>query len=142
MARPLAAASAAWTVAILAALAGVLLPSDRVRVSLALFAFAAGLGLLVAIVLVADGVRHRHARRRAAAAAPQSPLSRLEYLPSVTTGTRRISWHGARYGVMRRPPTERSADADVLHTRREAPRSTTPPKELTGSAAAQRALRG
>ncbi len=101
MARPLATASAAWTVAILAATAGVLLPGDEVRVSLALFAFAVGLALIVASVLVADGVRRRRARTRAAAEAAVATLGRLEYLPSVTTGTRRTSWRGSPYRTIR-----------------------------------------
>ena len=103
MSRPLTLASAAWTVAILAAIAGVELPSDHMVLSLALFAFAVGLGLLVAITLVADGMRRRRARRRQAAAAP-SPLLRLEYLPSVTTGTRRIRWRGATSRLTTRRP--------------------------------------
>jgi peptidoglycan/LPS O-acetylase OafA/YrhL len=97
MRRPLVTVSAAWALAIGAALAGVLQPSDRLRLSVALFAFAVALALLVAIVLVADGLRHRRSRRRATATAAGSPLDRLEYLPSVTTPSRRLVWHGSPY---------------------------------------------
>jgi hypothetical protein len=134
MARPLAVASAAWAVAILAAAAGVLLPSDHMRVSLALFAFAVALGLLVAIVLVADGLRHRSARRRAAVETVHSPLGRLDYLPSVTTRTRLIRWRGARYQLTARrarlgPTTYGVVDGPSL-----AQQSTQPGGELMGSA--------
>ncbi|MDQ6857200.1 MAG: hypothetical protein M3Z57_09020, partial [Candidatus Dormibacteraeota bacterium] len=100
MTRPLATASAAWTVAILAAITGVALPGADTRLSLALFAFAVGLGLVVAIVLIADGIRQRSARRSHAAEQALCALSRLEYLPSVTTGTRRIRWRGGRHVVL------------------------------------------
>jgi hypothetical protein len=114
MARPLAIASAAWTVAILAAITGVLLPGDDMRLSLALFAFAMGLAMLVATVLVSDGLRHRSARRRAAAAMAQSALGRLEYLSSVTTRTRRIQWRGSQDRLSRRPPNARPAHSASL----------------------------
>jgi hypothetical protein len=100
--RPFAVASAAWSIAIVAAVAGVLLPSEHMRISLALFAFAVALGLLVAILLVDDGLRHRRSRHRAAAETTRSPLRRLEYLPSVTTRTRRIRWRGGRSQVTAR----------------------------------------
>ncbi|HSP65293.1 MAG TPA: hypothetical protein VLO10_03800, partial [Candidatus Deferrimicrobium sp.] len=95
MARPLTVASTAWTLAILAAVGGVLIPSDDMRLSLALFAFAVALALVVGLLLVADGLRNRTARHHAEATAA-SPLGRLEYLPSVTTGTRRVHWRGAQ----------------------------------------------
>ncbi len=99
MPRPLAVASAAWTVAILAAIAGVLVPSDDLRLPVALFAFAVALAMLVALVLVADGLHRRRARRLAGSDGLRSPLGRLEYLPSVTTGTPRLHWRGSRYRV-------------------------------------------
>jgi hypothetical protein len=119
--------------AVLAAVAGVLLPGDDVRVSLALFAFAVALGLVVSILLVADGVRHRR-RRRGAAHAAQSPLRRLEYLPPVTTATRRIRWRGARPQVMRRQSTVSTAGRGLGAPAVAGP-DATPPVELTGSAA-------
>ncbi len=99
MSRPLATAGAAWILAILAATAGVLLPSEDMRLSLALFALAMGLGLLIGGLLVADGLRRRRARQRAALTDAQSGLERLEYLPSVTTATLRLQWRGARVQV-------------------------------------------
>ena len=134
MARPLAVASAAWTVAILAAVAGVLLPSDLVRVSLALFAFAVGLGLLVAIILVADGLRHRGARRRAAAETAHSPLGRLEYVPAVTTRTRRIRWRGARSQVTARRARLGPTPFATVDAAPQAQQPSEPAGELTGSA--------
>ncbi len=104
MGRALTAATIAWSVAVLAAVAGAVLPSDREQLSLALFAFAVALGLTVAILLVADGLRRRRSRRRTGAAA-RSPLARLEYLPAVTTRTRLIRWRGARSQVIRRKAT-------------------------------------
>ena len=101
MARPLTVASIAWSVAIVSAITGLLLPSPQERVSFGLFAFAVAVGLLVAILLVADGLRQR-ARRRAAGAGAGSPLGRLEYLPSVTTRTKLIRWRGGRSQVARR----------------------------------------
>ena len=93
----------------LAALAGVLIPSEYERLSLALFAFAVGLGLLVAALMVADGLRRRRSRRLAALAPARQALDRLEYLPSITTGAWRIQWRGARVRVMperpARPPS-------------------------------------
>ncbi len=128
MSRALAAASAAWTVAILAALAGVLLPSDRERVSLGLFASAVTLGLLVAVILVADGLRRRRARRLAATASA-SALRRLEHLPSVTTGTRRIAWRGSR-ALVGPLPAARPSEPVQLPGQVAAASAT----ELTGSA--------
>jgi hypothetical protein len=127
MSRPLSIASAAWTVAILAAIAGVELPSDHMVLSLALFAFAVGLGLLVAITLVADGLRRRRARHQRAAAAAPSPLHRLEYLPAVTTGTRRIRWRGATSRLTPRRP-------GALDARQGAQQQPATAGELTGSA--------
>ncbi len=112
MGRPLAIATTAWAVAVLAALAGVLLPLDRERLSLALFAFAVGLALLVALFLVADGVRHRAASRRDIAAR-LTALRRLEHLPSVTTATRRLRWRGTRCRVVLLPPASRVDTAEL-----------------------------
>jgi hypothetical protein len=134
VARPLAVASAAWAVAILAAVAGVLLPSDHMRISLALFAFAVGLGLLVAVVLVADGLRHRSARRRATADAVRSPLGRLEYLPSVATRTRRIRWRGARSQVTARRARLGPTPFGAVDPAPQAQQTAEPEGELTGSA--------
>jgi len=103
--RPLVVATATWTAAVLAALAGVLLPIQDERLSFALFAFAVGLGLLVAALMIADGVRRRRSRRHTPLAPAQAVLDRLEYLPSITTGTWRIQWHGARTRVMAERPT-------------------------------------
>jgi hypothetical protein len=103
------AAAIALSVAVLAAAAAAVLPSDLQRASLGLFAFAVATSLGVAILLVANGPRRRAARRGAVAAA-ESPLRRLEYLPAVTTGTRRIHWRGGRY-LVGRPAADGAAAA-------------------------------
>jgi hypothetical protein len=100
MPRPLITAAIALSVAVLAAAAAAVLPSNLQRASLGLFAFAAATSGGVAVLLLVDGARRR-AARRAAVRAAESPLRRLEYLPAVTTGTRRIHWRGGRYLVGR-----------------------------------------
>lgn len=125
MGRSLTAATIAWSVAVLAAIAGAVLPSDREQLSLGLFAFAVALGLTVAILLVADGLRRRRSHRRGQAAA-QSPLARLEYLPAVTTRTRLIRWRGARSQVIRRKATPGSvATAELRGSAYPRPASST-----------------
>jgi hypothetical protein len=104
MPRPLTGAGLALAAAVLAAIAAALLPSDLQRLSLGLFAFAVAASIGAALLLVADG-RRRRSRRRAAAAAARSTLSRLEYLPTVTTGTRKLLWRGGRYLVGSRSAT-------------------------------------
>ena len=134
MARPLTAAAVAWSVAVLAAIAAAVLPSDLQRESLGLFAFAVAPSAGVVILLLAAGLRQRSARRRAAAAAPESPLSRLEYLPAVTTGTRRLRWRGGRYLVGRRLTESTAADVeDVALVGSAQPRGDAV-GQLTGSA--------
>ena len=117
MSRPLTGAVLAVSAAVLAAIAAALLPSDLQRLSLGLFALAVAASVGGATLLVADGIRRRSARRVAAAAAGSS-LSRLEYLPAVTTGARKLQWRGGRYLVGSRtgaPDAEaRGHAADVV----------------------------
>ncbi len=87
----------------LAAVAGVILPSQQQRLSLALFAAAVGLSLVTALALIADGLHQRRLRRKAIAKEAHQSLARLEYLPSVTTRTRRLRWRGGRSRVSRTP---------------------------------------
>jgi membrane protein implicated in regulation of membrane protease activity len=88
-------AGLAWTVGLGSALAGVMVSGSRQRISLALLGFAAALVLLGAVVMVL-GRRRREARSRRALEAAQAALARLEYIPPVTSGTRRIRWRGSR----------------------------------------------
>ena len=134
MGRPLRTAIAAWVVAILAAVAGALLPPEDLRAALALFAFAVALGLFVAVVLVADGLRQRRTRRRGIVA--RSVLARLDYIPPVTTATRRIHWRGTPYRM--RPAASRGRaglEELVLQGRAQAPASQTQELAATVSTA-------
>jgi hypothetical protein len=96
MTRRLAVATVAWVLAVLAAIVGVVLPSNQHPLALALFAFAVVAGVGVAVLLLLDGLRQRPSRRRGSMSRG-SPLDRLEYLPAVTTRTRRLHWGGGRH---------------------------------------------
>jgi hypothetical protein len=96
MTRQLAVATVAWVLAVLAAIVGVVLPPNQHPVALALFVFAVVASVGVAALLLLDGLRPRLRRRRGAASGG-SPLDRLEYLPAVTTRTRRLHWRGGRH---------------------------------------------
>lgn len=111
MSRPLTAAAVALPVAVLAAIAAAVLPASLQRESLGLFAFAVATSVGVAILLVADS-RRRRAARRHAVATRESPLHRLDHLPTVTTGTRRIRWRGGPYLVGRRLTESTAADVE------------------------------
>jgi hypothetical protein len=151
MTRQLAVATAAWLLAILAAIVGVVLPGDQHRLALALFVFAVVASVGVAILLLLDGLRQRPRRRRGSASGG-SPLDRLEYLPPVTTRTRRLNWRGGRH-LMTDAPTTPDANASqkevdligAVQPRRRAEEvtgseypppasSTTPPQSDTGEA--------
>jgi len=136
--RSITAAAVVLSVAMLAAVAAAVLPADLQRESLGLFAFAVATSLGVAILLLANGPRRRAARRGALAAA-ESPLRRLEYLPAVTTGTRRIHWRGGRY-LVGRPAADGAAAAveEVALVGSAQPRSEGV-EQLTGSRYPQRA---
>jgi hypothetical protein len=110
MTRQLAVATAAWVLAVLAAIVGVVLPRTQHRLALGLFVFAVVASVGVAILLLLDGVRRRPRRPRAPAPG-ESPLDRLEYLPAVTTRTRRLQWRGGRHLVGDRPPTPTAGEA-------------------------------
>ncbi|HWF57834.1 MAG TPA: hypothetical protein VG520_05740 [Candidatus Dormibacteraeota bacterium] len=113
MPRPLIIAAIALALAVLAAAVAAVLPSELQRASLGLFAFAAAASLGVAVLLLVDGAKRR-AAHRADLAAAESPLRRLEHLPSVTTGTRLIRWRGGRHLVGRRLAAQApAAGADV-----------------------------
>ncbi|MGH7721876.1 MAG: hypothetical protein ACRENL_03430 [Candidatus Dormibacteria bacterium] len=99
MGRPLIIGTVAWCAAVIAAIAGAAMPGDQPRLSLGLLALAVALAAGAAILLVVDWLRRRSARRGARAAAQS--LSRLEYLPAVTTRTRLLRWRGGRYLVGR-----------------------------------------
>jgi hypothetical protein len=132
MSRPLTGAALALSAALPAAIAAALLPSDLQRLSLGLFAFAVTASVGAAILLVADRIRRRSARRVAAAAAG-SPLSRLEYLPAVTTGARKLQWQGGRYLVGSRtgaPDAEARGHAEDLVGAAQSPGGV---QHLTGS---------
>jgi hypothetical protein len=80
-----------------------MLSSRHQRIALALLALAVALGLLGAATLAVLGPRRREARRRTALETAQAALARLEYVPPVTTGTRRIRWRGDRSRVKHAP---------------------------------------
>ena len=96
MTRQLAVATVAWVLAVLAAIVGVVLPTSQHGLALALFVFAVVASVGVAILLLLDGLRQRPQRGRGSASGG-SPLDRLEYLPAVTTRTRRLHWRGGRH---------------------------------------------
>jgi hypothetical protein len=157
MTRQLAVATVAWVLAVLAAIMGVVLPSNLHPLALALFVFAVVASVGVAILLLLDGLRQRPRRRRGSASGG-SPLDRLEYLPAVTTRTRRLQWRGGRHlmtdtdatSAASAPQDEVNLIGSVQSRRDRAPdvtgsaypppaSSTTPPQSDTGEAA-QRGL--
>ena len=144
MTRRLAVATVAWVLAVLAAIVAVVLPTDQHPLALAFFVFAVVAGVGVAILLLLDGLRQRPHRRRGSASGG-SPLDRLEYLPAVTTRTRRLHWRGGRH-LMRSASQE---DVDLVGSVQPRPdrgqdvtasaypppaSSTTPPQSDTGEA--------
>jgi hypothetical protein len=157
MTRRLAVATVAWVLAVVAAIVGVVLPHNQHQLALACFVLAVVAGAGVASLLLLDGLTQRPRRRRGRASAG-SPLDRLEYLPAVTTRTRRLHWRGGRHLM-----TDAQATSDVHASQEEVdligsvhPRSdrapgvtasaypppassTTPPQTDTGEAG-QRAL--
>jgi hypothetical protein len=153
MTRRLAVATVAWVLAVLAAIAGVVLPGNQHRLALALFVFAVVAGVGVAVLLLLDGLRQRPSRRRGSTSGG-SPLDRLEYLPVVTTRTRRLHWRGGRHLIRNAEANASQEEVDLIGTaqpRRDPAQdvtasaypppasSTTPPQSDTGEAA-QRAL--
>jgi hypothetical protein len=111
MPRTLSAAAVVLPVAVLAAIAAAVLPASLQRESLGLFAFAVAGSVGVAILLVADS-RRRRAVRRGVVARMESPLHRLDHLPTVTTGTRRIRWRGGPYRLGRQLAEPAAAEVD------------------------------
>lgn len=157
MTRQLAVATVAWVLAVLAAIVGVVLPSNQHRLALALFMVAVVAGAGVAILLLLDGLRRRPRRRRGSSSAG-SPLDRLEYLPTVTTRTRRLFWQGGRHLMTDTHATSaasasqeevdligsvqprRDRAQDVTASAYPPPASSTTPQQSDTGEAAQRAL--
>jgi hypothetical protein len=144
MTRQLAVATVAWVLAVLAAIVGVVLPSNQHRLALALFVFAVVAGVGVAILLLLDGLGRRPGRR--GSASDGSPLDRLEYLPAVTTRARRLHWRGGRHlmtgasqenvDLIGSVQTRGDRGQDVTASAYRPPSSsTTPPQSDTGEAA-------
>jgi hypothetical protein len=133
MTRQLAVATVAWVLAVLAAIVGVVLPRNQHRLALALFVFAVVASVGVAVLLLLDGIRRRPRSRRARASG-ESPLDRLEYLPAVTTRTRRLHWRGGHHVMTdaRPAPDERAPqeEVDLIGTVQPRRDST---QEVTGS---------
>jgi hypothetical protein len=153
MTRRLAVATVAWVLAVLAAIVGVVLPGNQHRLALALFVFAVVAGVGVAVLLLLDGLRQRPSRRRRSTSGG-SPLDRLEYLPAVTTRTRRLHWRGGRHLIRNAAANSSQEEVDLIGTAQPhrdqtqdvtasayppPASSTTPPQSDTGEAA-QRAL--
>jgi len=135
MPRSLTLAAVALCFAVLAAVAAALLPGDLQRVALALFASAAAISVGVAILLLSGGGRRRDTHRRAATA--ESPLSRLDYLPTVTTRTRRLQWRGGRYVIGSHPDGLRVQN--LTGSAYRPPASSTRPPQTDGVEASPRA---
>jgi hypothetical protein len=157
MTRRLAVATVAWVLAVLAAIVGVVLPGNQHRLALAFFVFAVVAGVTVAVLLLLDGFRQRPSRRRATTSGG-SPLDRLEYLPSVTTRTRRLHWGGGRrlmtnaeanpdasasqeeVDLIGTAQPRRDPAQDVTASAYRPPASSTTPPQSDTDGAAQRAL--
>lgn len=125
-------------VAVLAAIAAAVLPASLQRQSLGLFAFAVAGSVAVAILLVADSRRRRTVRRRAVPRM-ESPLHRLDHMPTVTTGTRRIRWHGGPYRLGRQLAEPTAAEIDDVALVGSAQPGRDRMGQLTGSGYPQRA---
>jgi hypothetical protein len=113
MTRQLAVATVAWVLAVLAAIVGVVLPRNQHRLALALFVFAVVASVGVAVLLLLDGIRQRPRRRRGKAP-DASPLDRLEYLPAVTSRTRRLHWRGGHQVMTDARPTDEGASEEEV----------------------------
>lgn len=137
MPRTVTFAAVAVCSAVLAATAAALLPADLQRLSLGLFAFAVAISVVVAALLLAGGGRRRRPAHRRGDAAAASPLSRLDYLPAVTTRTMRLQWRGGRYVIGSRPDGVRVQDLTGSAYRR--PASSTRPPQSDGAEASPRA---
>lgn len=138
MSRPLSAAAVALPVAVLAAIAAAVLPPSLQRESLGLFAFAVAGSVGVAILLVADA-RRRRAVRRNEVASMESPLHRLDHLPTVTTGTRRIRWRGGPYRLGRQLAEPTAAEVEGVALDGSAQPGRDEMAQLTGSGYPRRA---
>lgn len=90
---------------------------------LGLVVLALVLGIAVATSVVLAGRRDPRRRPAPRGAAVGSPLSRLEYLPAVTSRAPRLSWHGSRRwsigGRSARPPLE--DERELIGSRASAP---------------------
>jgi hypothetical protein len=86
-----------WVFAVASAVGGVITGQTGTRLSLGLYAAAVALGVVVAALLLLSVVRRRRARARTPAAPAVSALSRLDYLPSVTSRAPRLRWRGDQY---------------------------------------------
>jgi hypothetical protein len=108
MGRTLVTATVTWLIAVGAAIAAVAVQGGRHRLALALFVLAVVLGAVVVPLVVLGRVKVR--LRRHAANQVDTPLARLEYVPSVTTGAPLLRWRGSRYWVTGRSWPDETPD--------------------------------
>jgi hypothetical protein len=86
-----------WCLAVIAAIAGAVAAGPSQQLAQDLFLAAAGVGVVVGVLLLLATMSEAHTRRAARRRPAESPLSRLEYLPAVTSPARRLRWKGSPY---------------------------------------------
>ncbi len=86
-----------WCLAVITAIGGAVAAGPNEQLAQDLFLAAAGVGVIVGVLLAVATVSDARARRAARRRPAESPFSRLEYVPAVTTPARRLRWKGSPY---------------------------------------------